>query len=198
MFNFSGTIFGSKQGEQEKIIKVLHRHWFNLLQQFAGVILMTVVLFGVIFALPRFFPDMNENRDLQKVLSFLENLVTLFVWIYIFFVWIEYYLDVFIISDKKIVDVEQKGLFIREVSELKYEKIQDVSVEVKGLIPTVLNYGDLYIQTAGEKERFVFRAMADPYTIKNLIMGLQKERHRHETDELGEAVARAERHKELL
>lgn len=196
MFNFSGTIFGSKAGEQEKIIKVLHRHWFNVLQQFLAIILMTVVLFGIIFVLPSIFPDLSESQDLQNTLSFLENLVTLFVWIYIFFVWIEYYLDVFIISDKKIVNVEQKGLFIREVSELKYERIQDVAVEVKGLIPTMLNYGDLYIQTAGEKERFVFRAMADPYAIKNLIMGLQKERHHEETNEFGEVI-REELHKGL-
>lgn len=197
MFNFSGTIFGSKQGEQEKIIQVLHRHWFNVLTQFLAIILLTGVLFGVLIILPNIFPDMKENRDLQKMLSFLENLVTLFVWIYIFFIWIEYYLDVFIISDRKIVNVEQKGLFIRQVSELKFERIQDVAVEVKGIIPTVLNYGDLYIQTAGEKERFVFRAMPDPYAIKNLIMSLQKARHRQETDEFGEVV-RAELEKDLF
>ena len=188
MFNFSGTIFGSKKGEEEKIIKVLHRHWFNVLHQFLLVILATVVLFFVFIILPTIFTDIQGEQDLERMFSFLQNLIMLFVWTYVFFVWIEYYLDVFIISDKKIVNVEQKGLFIRQVSELKYERIQDVAVEVKGIIPTVLNYGDLYIQTAGEKERFVFRAMPDPYAIKNLIMGLQKERRRQETDELGEVV----------
>jgi len=196
MFQFSGTIFGSKAGEEEKIIKVIHRHWFNLLQQFLLVILMTVVLFGVLMVLPNIFPDVQRDQDLQRALSFLENLITLFVWMYVFFVWIEYYLDVLIVSDKKIVNVEQKGLFIREVSELKFERIQDVAVEVKGIIPTMLNYGDLYIQTAGEVERFVFRAMPDPYTVKNLIMGLQKEKQHKETNELGEMV-REELHKEL-
>ena len=196
MFQFSGTIFGSKQGEQEKIIKVLHRHWFDVLQQFLLVIVLTVVLFGVLLVLPNVFPDIQEEQDLRRMFSFLENLITMFVWIYVFFIWIEYYLDVFIVSDKKIVNVEQKGLFIRQVSELKYERIQDVAVEVKGLIPTILNYGDLYIQTAGEKERFVFRAMPDPYGIKNMIMGLQKERRHQETNEFGEVV-RAELEKDL-
>lgn len=197
MFQFSGTIFGSKKGEEEKISQVIHRHWFNVLSQFLLVILATVVLFFVFIALPIIFVDIDADRDFQRMLAFLENLITLFVWTYIFFIWIEYYLDVFIISDKKIVNVEQKGLFIREVSELKYERIQDVAVEVKGIIPTVLNYGDLYIQTAGEKERFVFRAMPDPYAIKNLIMGLQKERRRHETNEFGEVI-REEFHKKMM
>lgn len=197
MFNFSGTIFGSKVGEQEKIIKVLHRHWFDILQQFLLIILLTGVLLGVLFYLPNLLPDIREDRDMQAAFSFLENLITLFVWMYIFFVWIEYYLDVLIVSDKKIVNVEQKGLFIRQVSELKYEKIQDVAVEVRGIIPTMLNYGDLFIQTAGETERFVFKAMPDPYAVKNLIMSLQKARHRQETDEFGEVV-RAELHRDSL
>jgi uncharacterized membrane protein YdbT with pleckstrin-like domain len=197
MFQFSGTIFGVKKGEEEQIKKVLHRHWFNVLSQFLLVILATFLLFAVFLSLPEVFPDIKGDSDFQRMFSFLENLITLFVWIYIFFIWIEYYLDVFIISDKKIINVEQKGLFSREVSELKFERIQDIAVEVKGLIPTMLNYGDLYIQTAGEKERFVFRAMPDPYTIKNLIMGLQKERHHQETNEFGEVV-RAEIQKDLM
>jgi len=64
-------------------------------------------------------------------------------------------------------------LFVRSVSELKFAKIQDIHTEVTGLIPTILNYGDVYIQTAGTKERFLFRKVPDPYKLKGMIMNMQ-------------------------
>jgi hypothetical protein len=38
-----------------------------------------------------------------------------------------------------------------------------------------LNYGDVSVQTAGESEHFLFRQIADPSGIKDLIMKLSRE-----------------------
>ncbi|MFH1171086.1 MAG: PH domain-containing protein, partial [bacterium] len=70
--------------------------------------------------------------------------------------WVDYYLDIWILSTKRIVNIEQRGLFSRVVSELLLDKVQDVTVEVHGVIPTMLHYGDIMIQTAGESPRFHF------------------------------------------
>jgi uncharacterized membrane protein YdbT with pleckstrin-like domain len=75
------------------------------------------------------------------------------------------------------VNIEQKGLFIREMSELKIANIQDVTTEVTGVIPSVLNFGDVFVQTAGEARRFRFRQVPNPYGIKDQIMSLQHRAH---------------------
>lgn len=145
---------------------------------------MVLLLFVSYFYLPFLFPIFQSDAY-NSLFMFLENLFAMIVWILFFLVWIDYYFDVWIVTNKRVVNVEQKGLFSREVSELEFEKIQDVTTEVLGIIPTFLNYGNVCIQTAGEKEHFTFADVADPYRIKDLIMNLQKELQRKERSDLG-------------
>ncbi len=158
-----------EQHENERVIQIIHRHWFNILIQFFVVIIAAIAIFGSWLFLLFLYPQLLEKLT-PHILSFIETTAILFVWLYGFLIWINYYLDIWIITDERIVNIEQKGLFLREASDLEFSKIQDVTTEVVGLIPTILNYGDVYIQTAGEVERFKFRQVPDPYALKSLIM----------------------------
>lgn len=182
-------------GQDEKIIKLLHRHWFNILEQYFVIFIMALLLVGSFFFIPSFSNYLDYESNLPLVF-FLESTFLLFIWIYVFFVWIDYYFDIWIVTSKRIINIEQKGLFVRQVSELKLERIQDVTTDVYGFLPTMLNFGDVQIQTAAEEEHFVFRQIPNPYGIKNLIMGLQKNAEREETNELGEMIKK-EIHEEL-
>jgi hypothetical protein len=83
-------------------------------------------------------------------------------------------LDVWIVTDKRIVNIEQIALFQRSVSELEHSKIQDITSEIHGILPTLFRYGYIYIQTAGETQRFVFKQVPNPVKTRNIIMKLQK------------------------
>jgi len=78
-----------------------------------------------------------------------------------------------VITNKHVVDVDQIGLFNREVSTLRLEEIQDVSAKVNGPLQTMLGYGTLIIQTAGERENFVFDYVPEPYKLENYIIELR-------------------------
>jgi hypothetical protein len=97
-------------------------------------------------------------------------------------------LDVWIVTDQRIINIEQKGLFSRVVSELELENIQDITSDVRGVIATFLNYGDLFVQTAAEKERFIFRNIPDPYKVKDMIMNLQEKVETKEENIFGELI----------
>jgi len=173
--------------EGEQIIMVVRRHWFNILQNLLSVLIMAGFLVASFLYFPFLFPPLSQHT-LNGLFLFGETVFAMVVWIIFFLIWIDYYFDVWIVTNRRIINVEQKGLFSREVSELKLEKIQDISTEVLGVIPTFLNYGDVYIQTAAEQERFLFRRVPDPYRIKDIIMGLQK-KHEHEaTEEFKEII----------
>ena len=150
---------------------------------------MVLLLFFSYFYLPFLFP-VFQGDTYKNLFVFLENLFAMIVWILFFLVWIDYYFDVWIVTNRRVINVEQKGLFSREVSELEFEKIQDVTTEVLGIIPTFLNYGNVYIQTAGEKERFTFADVGDPYRIKDIIMNLQKELQIKERSDFGSMIRR--------
>jgi hypothetical protein len=171
----------------EEIVMVVRRHWFNILQNLLSVLIMAGFLVASFFYLPLLFPTLSRSTA-NGLFLFGETVFAMVIWIVFFLVLVDYYFDVWIVTTRRIINVEQKGLFSREVSELKLEKIQDISTEVLGVIPTFLNYGDVYIQTAAEQERFLFRRVPDPYRIKDIIMGLQK-KHEHEaTEEFKELI----------
>lgn len=173
--------------ENEVVIKVLHRNWFYLLQQFVILILMLAALFAGTFFLPLLFPELSEG-DAQRMLTFGETTFLLAIWIYGFLIWIDYYFDIWIVTSERIINIEQKGLFVRSVSEADYAKIQDVTAEVHGFFPTVINFGDVHVQTAAETSRFVFRTISRPYQIKDLIMDLQRKKKAKQFESIGEMI----------
>ena len=176
-------------GQQEKIIKVLHRNWFYLLQQYLVIIIVSAIFAVGIFWLPKFSFGFLEEID-PSITAFAKNFFMLAIWIYSFMIWIDYYYDVWIITSERIINIEQKGMFTRKASELRFRKIQDVTTEVVGFFPTIINYGDVRIQTAGEQNEFVFRTISDPYSIKNLIMNLQKQSEGHIGEEVEDMIRR--------
>jgi len=180
-YHFSG------QKEGENVIMVVRRHWFDIFKSILPIIVLSIFLFFGYFYLPVLFPSLRQAQLIQAFI-FLENLAWMAVFIVFSLIWVDYYFDVWIITNKRIVDIQQNGLFSREVSELELEKIQDVTTEVLGIIPTFLDYGQVYIQTAGEKERFVFINVPAPYRIKDTIMNLQKQEERTDRQNLGKLL----------
>jgi uncharacterized membrane protein YdbT with pleckstrin-like domain len=173
--------------EGEKILKVIHRNWFYLFEQFFLLIVITGLFTGALVFVPAFYPDFLADVD-NSIVLFMQNFFMLAVWIYGFMIWIDYYFDIWIITSERIINIEQKGMFTRKASELRYMKIQDVTTEVIGFLPSVLNYGDVKIQTAGEENEFVFRTVSDPYNIKNMIMELQRKSEGDSVKEIGEMI----------
>jgi uncharacterized membrane protein YdbT with pleckstrin-like domain len=186
MKNFTKYHFrGQKTDEQ--VLLVLHRHWFDILSQFFIIFVMAFILIGSFFYLPILFSDIAHGQY-ATLFIFLENLFFMFIWMTFFLVWVDYYFDVWIVTDQRIVNIEQKGLFSREVSELELEKIQDITTSVNGIISTFLNFGDLQVQTAAEQERFLFHNIPDPYEVKNIIMNLHKNNEKKKESEFGDMI----------
>ena len=181
------------QRDNEQILLVLHRHWFDILSQFSLVFVMILLLFGS-YGLTSFFYTDFSNPIFQTLFAFLRNLFFIFTWIIFFIIWIDYYFDVWIVTNQRIVNIEQQGLFARETSELRLEKIQDVTTDVNGIIPTFLNYGNIEVQTAGEQEKFIFKNIPDPYAVKDLIMKLQEKIEHDENTQFTEMLSQKIHH----
>lgn len=169
------------QDSDEEILYVIHRHWFNIFVQFIPFILGLLVVLGVFVFFFFVYPDAFAAID-RRLFAFVESMLLIFLWLFAFLIWIDYYLDVWIITTKRIVNIEQKGLFVRSMSELYLFRVQDTTSEVKGFFPSMLNYGDVFIQSAGEQERFQFHKIPDPYAVKDTIMDMARDTHQEEIE----------------
>lgn len=61
--------------------------------------------------------------------------------------WIGWFYSIFIVTDQRLVQITQKGLFNRSVVDLNLSQIQMVNYQVAGLQETVLGYGTIMMQT---------------------------------------------------
>lgn len=171
----------------ESVILVLRRHWLVFLFRFIPFLLLLLGL-TVFHAVGVSALGYLGLRLDVNWFYLLESFLAILLWLSLFITWVNFYLDVWIVTDTRIVNIEQKALFNRHISELKHNKIQDVTSEVKGIIPTLFNYGDVFIQTAGSKQRFVFKQISNPANTRNIIMQLQKKAILKDKREEGEIL----------
>lgn len=160
---------------EEHIIRIVRKHWFVLLSGLF-VLLFCVTLPVILLVLLHVLPI--EVLFTFSGSTFYAGGFLLFAWLLIVWMmgwnmWTDYYLDVLVMTDRRIFDIEQKGLFSRLSSSFRIDRIQNVSVDQKGIIQTLLDFGTLRLETAGEKEDFVARYIAKPHEIKKFINELQ-------------------------
>ena len=154
------------QEKDEKVVLLLRRHPFTILLPVSILVTVKLVPIAVLIL---FYPFI-DNHSLITPFFFLSSIYYSATWLVMFYLLTMYSLNTVIITDRRVMDREQKGFFNRKVSELHNYRIQDVSVYVKGIIETFLHFGTVTIQTAGSEKEFVFPHIANPDEVKNTIM----------------------------
>lgn len=87
------------------------------------------------------------------------------------YIWTDQYLDVWVITDRRIVAIDQKRLFVRNIGSFRLERLQDMNIEIPGFLATMFDYGNIEAQTAsGSEEEFSARYLPKPREIKAVIL----------------------------
>lgn len=178
-----------KQKGYEKIVYLLRRHPL--------VMARGLLVFAILASLPVagyyfFEPAIAvyfENVLLKIIIVLGGSIYALSVWLFVFSAFLDYYLDLWIVTNDRIMNIEQHGLFGRTVSELDLSNIQDVTSEIKGIFATIFNYGEVHIQTAAEEKRFVFEQISNPHEVRKTILDLVAEDKRRQSTPLSSEPA---------
>jgi len=101
------------------------------------------------------------------------NLVGLVIALRTAMVW---HWNAFIVTSSRVIDIDQRGFFSRTVSEADYDKIQDVSYSIKGMLGTLLKFGTVELQTAGSSTNLELQNVLEPKELHHLIT---ESMHRH-------------------
>jgi len=75
-----------------------------------------------------------------------------------------------VLTSQRIVNIKQRRFFSREVSSLFLSRIQDVTTDVSGVIPSLLGIGNIKAQTAAEDIEFVMHGIPRPEQMRDLIL----------------------------
>ena len=160
------------QRENEKVILFLRRHWFAV----AAIILVVIALVGIPISIGYYFFDLVQGWIAHPVFGpifvVVASMYFLAVWLLSFIEFTDYYLDTWIVTNERIINIDQEGLFHRTASELDLAAVQDTTAEIRGILQTVFTYGNVFVQTAGEKGRFHFKNINNPERVKEIITRL--------------------------
>lgn len=166
----------------EQVVLFLRRHWFVLFTKYLLMAALALMPVGAYILFNATFSGMLVNPLVHALVVLGGSIYYLFIWLTVFTIFIDYYLDVWIVTTHRIIDIEQRGLFNHVVSEQSLEMIQDVSSRIKGVIPTLLDYGYVLVQTAGKTILFEFKQVPNPQYVAQTIAKLMDEfrdKHTH-------------------
>jgi hypothetical protein len=178
MINISKHI-GMKPDEE--IIFFLRRHWFAILPIIFGLIVVSILPFAAYFVILQVEPGVLTVQANLVLFILGTSIFFLYAWLFLFQNFADWYLDVWIVTNQRIINIEQRGLFGRVMSELMLYNVQDVTSEVKGFIQSMFDYGIVHIQTSAEKTRFQFEDVEHPSFIAKRVLELASQ-HREQHD----------------
>jgi uncharacterized membrane protein YdbT with pleckstrin-like domain len=164
---------------QERIHLLKRRHPIVLKLSLLPSLSLLIFFFFLVFfflshkiSLPKFltetFPQLSTLR-LNFILAFLFSLTLPIFWCLVFFEITKYYFTYWTITNQRIIETKLIGLFNVQYSSVELNKIQDMTVKIKGLLPSLYHFGDLKIETAAEKGEFVLDRIEDPELVKKVI-----------------------------
>ncbi len=144
---------------------IVRKHWFVFVRNAAGVFFGTLVLWIILGIALR----LGHFNDAMVV--FWQALVVLMGTVAIFVIWTNYFLDMWIVTDKRVVHVDQRTLFSRVIIATRIDRVQDVKAQVKGIIPTMLGFGNLQVQTAGASSaNMLINGIPKPNEVRRVIL----------------------------
>jgi len=155
----------------EKIHLVTRKHWVVLARDIVIWLIFVVILFGYDWFLVPQFPFLR-TPEAAKIANLIKTVYLMYVIGGLMALWVLYYLNYQIITNERIVDVDQKNLLFHSTTELHLAQVEDVTSEIKGFLGNLFNYGNVYVQTAGARTRFEFDYIPDPNAVVKIILDL--------------------------
>jgi len=159
--------------EWEQIQIVIRRHWIVFSYVF-GYIFTLIASTAIIL----FFKDSISNIipvGLIHVILVIYWAVFLMV---TYIAWINNELDLIIITNKRVIGIDQIAFLLRDFSECPLERVQEINAQTKGLLAELFNFWTLTIHTASEASDFIMHAIANPLeTAREGLNVIQKFKH---------------------
>ncbi|HEX7368408.1 MAG TPA: PH domain-containing protein [Candidatus Saccharimonadales bacterium] len=152
------------QFDDETVLLVFHKH---------PIVMRKGLVFGMLGPLVGILPAaVNPNLGFGYFFGGLGGGILLGILVFIPS-WISWHFSVFVVTDQRLIQITQKGLFHRSVVDMGLTQIQMVNYEISGLQETLLGFGTMILQTfVGD---LVIHDVHHPAKIQKKIMQILRE-----------------------
>jgi len=158
----------------ETIKLVLKRHW----------IVFLYIGFYILFLIVSTFLLLISRSTIISVLpGIFFDIFIIFYWsvflLFLYVVWINNELDLFVITDRRIRGIEQLSFLNRTISECAITDIEEVNAQTKGLMANIFNFGSVTMHTASEKSDFTMDYAPEPLDNASIILNVIQDAKGH-------------------
>jgi membrane protein YdbS with pleckstrin-like domain len=160
------------EGEEadEKVLVVLRAHPITNIGWVLASIFLLIIPFSVlIYLVFARLENVPFSLGTALVATLFWALIVLGVAFQQFLHW---YFNLYILTNKRIVDIDFFGLFHRRLSQTHLINVQDITCSKAGVLQNFLDFGDLNLQTAGTSANFEFLNIPDPEGNQKQMLGL--------------------------
>ncbi len=156
------------QDVDEKILLLLSAHPITNLKW----IIPALLLFIAPFFIPKVLSFLNFDISFIPVTFGVVFLIInyLLVLIIIFEGFLHWYFNVYIVTDKNIVDIDFHSLLFKNIDVAPLRNIEDTSSSMSGILSSIFHYGHVSIQTAGATKNIELDDVPRPHHVADFIL----------------------------
>ncbi|MEK7643974.1 MAG: PH domain-containing protein [Patescibacteria group bacterium] len=172
-----------RQKSYEHVEHMLRRHPITFIPTVLLFVVLMLVPVAVYIMTDSLFPELLSGSVSFPILVLFGSFYYLSIYLFFYAHFVDYYLDLWIITNDRVIDIDQRGLFNRVITELDLFRIQDVTTVVKGFFPTVFKYGNIILTTASSTNSIIIENVPHPDTVRHeLIVLAETDRKYHVGD----------------
>lgn len=173
------------EGEEkdEKVLIVLRAHPItNIGWVLTSIIFLIIPVVGLVYLIFTHPPYLPFSLATAFAALLIWELLILGVAFQQFLHW---FFNLYILTNKRIVDIDFFGLFHRRVSQTHLFNVQDITYSKAGILQNFLDFGNLHLQTAGTAANFEFISIPDPENSQKHILSLVEQVSGHRLKNYG-------------
>ncbi|MDZ4227600.1 MAG: HAMP domain-containing sensor histidine kinase [Patescibacteria group bacterium] len=155
----------SREQYEEKVLLVAHKHWASLLPEITAALVPALVLLFFLF-----LPAESVGFGMHVILALIIPLGFLVIWIVIMMFWSSYYLNMLVITDRRIFYTEQVTMVNHFTREWDIRDVKHVSVHVENALESFFKYGTLYLESRSDSEVTEMQGIAEPEDVAAVIL----------------------------
>ena len=156
----------------ERVIAKLRKHWIILLRDTIGTVILGFLPFLLWFLIATYAADVFPYLESVPAawLQIAAAVWILVIWLTLAVLWTNYYLDFWIVTSHRIINIEQLELFNRRVVVWNLDRVQDITTKVANALQTFLGYGTIEVYTAGNVLGVNMEGVPHPEKVRTLIL----------------------------
>lgn len=149
----------------ETVYYVFEKHWIAELPE-----LLTLIFFYIVPIIAAIVLSFFVEPKFLGLLWLLTSSYLIITGILLLIRWLNEALDLFVLTDKRLIDITQHGFLSRQTTTANLTQIQHVTYKQQGVLDTVLNLGRVDVLTAGSNPNMEMEYIQNPAQVTDLIL----------------------------